>query len=297
VVNNQSTLVGYIQDILQKMSEDAFTDFLTIKMKQEKQVVFNKDVYTKQLTDYRDAISRVISQKQTIDNTNVMEITTEHEMIQAFYSEWKGQLISEEEYKKIVELIKRANDLNALNLRIINSDLTQYKDKLDDRIYAQKILESIDPSLVQKVGKIMCSVERASTLLQNEIDVYGSFPEDVRKANQPNLAPPDAGYDSFMLRFVGDKAFLYAFHMSDFSGNMWPASSVVDANTMTTAYYYFFTKVATGFVDKKQSVVYNGTETMGGKQVGHWVAANLKNHLEYHISQYNDTFFFDRIAL
>ena len=285
--NIVSKISEYIDEINKLISSNmGFSEFLNVKMTQEKLIHFNYIVYLSQLNIYK----KNLSNKDNDFKKMITEITTEYETIKAFYKEWNQQKPSDEETTKIISLLTKAKELNSTNI---------FEDKVknDNQTYAGKIIDDLlsKQSKLTTVGRIICSLERASTLLQNEID---ASPQQTQNTGQKA--------DSFLLRFVGDEAFVSTFYLGKFKDTNpeiieWPSGT----NDRTTDCYYFFTTNPTGFVKSSKSVVYKGTEQIikfetNPITITQFVDNQFKNMIalgppiKYHISEYNETFLFNR---
>jgi len=288
-----------------------FQEFVRIKMEQEKQIRFDPGVYKEQLTNYGKNLQ--------LQNETIMEITTEYETIKNYFQEWEKQKVKGPEADKIVSILTDTKSLISINLQILGQiqmkiTLQEAKRKkdIDNRKYASFLIEPLlDKNKYLTIGRIVCSLERASTLYQNEVEIYNIyFPQLSNKESitpKPVIQNVGTVCNSFLLHFVGDKAFITAFILEKDKKGMnmnlaWPESFVSE---MTTACYYFFTKSTYGFRGNK-SIVYKGTEPFGpigtdNVFIKDFVEGFFKENIartlpiEYHISEYNDTFLFDRI--
>jgi hypothetical protein len=287
--NIVSKISEYIDEINKLISSNmGFSEFLNIKMTQEKLIQFNDNEYLSQLNIYK----KNLSNKDNDFKKMITEITTEYETIKAFYKEWNQQKPSDEETTKIISLLTKAKQINSTNT-------FEDKVKKDNQTYAGKIIDGLlsKQSKLTTVGRIICSLERASTLLQNEID---ASPQQTQNTGQKA--------DSFLLRFVGDEAFVSTFYLGKQKDGKtsvqltWPLGKT----ERTTNFYYFFTTNASGFDNSQsKSIVYDGNELIklsDNSEISITGFINglfkesiaLREPVQYNISEYNNTFLFDR---
>ena len=282
-------LKNYIDGIVAMLSDKyGFNEFMTIKMKQEKLVDFIPAEYIAEIIKYKDRLESIIKKNKEYIPGITTELTTEYETFRGYKREWESQKLTEDELVKINDLLKEAKILNE-----------ERDNKDDDNKYAASVIGSLiaNQQKIRNIGKLYCSVERASTLLQNE---------QAKSSGQPNVGATTA--DSFLLRFIGDKAFVSTFYLGKQKDGKtsvhlkWP----IGKTERTTNFYYFFTTNVSGFDNSQsKSIVYDGNELIkisDDSRISITGFINglfkesiaLREPVQYNISEYNNTFLFDR---